>query len=101
MRYPAIMAALAAAVGTAAVLAAPAVAAAQVERVPYGDLKLTTPEGQAQLQKRLDGAAWRVCLFDEHGSLRSAEAQGACYRETRKNVAIRLAKIVTDRQRGG
>lgn len=101
MRYPAILAAAAAVIGTATVFITPAVAGTPVERVPYGDLKLTTAEGQAQLQKRLNSAAWRVCMFDERGNLRSGEQQGACYRNTRKNVAVQLAQVLGDTQRGG
>lgn len=82
-------------------LAAPAIAGAPVERVPYGDLHLSTPEGQAELQKRLNRAAWRVCLFDENGSLRASDETALCYREARKDVAVQFARIVSEERLGG
>lgn len=80
---------------------APAMAGAPTERVSYADLRLTTAEGQAELQKRLNKAAWRVCLFDESGSLRSGDETAACYRQSRKDVAVQMAQILADQQLGG
>lgn len=90
---------LAAALG-AAVIATPA-SAGQVRHVSYSDLNLTTAEGQATLQQRLNSAAWRVCQFRDDGMLNTAADQTACYRQARKDVAVRVAAITADVQRGG
>jgi UrcA family protein len=34
------------------------------ERVAYGDLNLTTRAGERTLERRVDGAVERVCLYD-------------------------------------
>lgn len=90
---------LAAAIGLA-VLASPA-SARQVRHVSYTDLNLTTAEGQASLQQRLNSAAWQVCQFRDDGMLNTAADQTACYRQARKDVAVRVAAITADAQRGG
>ena len=90
---------LAAALG-AAIVASPA-SAEQTRRVTYHDLNLTTAEGQAALQKRLDRAAWQVCLSNDAGTPGSAQIHNSCYREARKQVAVSFAAIVADSQRGG
>lgn len=38
--------------------------AAQVERVSYADLDLTSPAGQTTLRQRMDAAAYKVCGYD-------------------------------------
>lgn len=90
---------LAAALG-AAVIATPA-SAGQTRHVSYSDLNLTTAEGQAVLQQRLNTAAWKVCQFRDDGMLRSAQDHNSCYRTARKEVAVRVAAITADAQRGG
>lgn len=92
--------ALALGLGTMAT-AVPAAAGAPSERVSYGDLRLSTAEGQAELQKRLNSAAWRVCLFDEDGSLRAGDETAACYRQARKDVAVQFAQILSEERLGG
>jgi UrcA family protein len=93
---------LALAVGIATITAAvPAMAGAPSERVSYADLRLGTAEGHAELQKRLNKAAWRVCMFDDDGSVRSSELATTCYRATRKDVAVQMAQVLADRQLGG
>ena len=90
---------VAAAVG-AAILSAPASATTR-QRVTYGDLNLTTADGQAALQARLNKAAWAACLYNKDGMVRSADDTASCYREARKDVAVRMASLVADFQRGG
>lgn len=93
---------LAAALGLGSmIVAVPAAAGAPSERVPYGDLRLSTPEGQAELQKRLNRAAWRVCMFDEEGFLRTSDEAAACYRQARKQVAVRFAQVISEERLGG
>jgi len=88
----------------AATIAVPAIAgtdAPQRQAVSYTDLNLTTAEGQETLQRRLDSAAWKVCQFDNAGMLRTAQDHGSCYRAARKDVAVQVAQITADFQRGG
>jgi UrcA family protein len=92
---------LAMAGGLSMASAVPALAGVPTERVPYGDLRLSTAAGQAELQKRLNRAAWKVCLFDENGSLRGSEETAQCYRQARKNVAVQFARIVSEERLGG
>jgi UrcA family protein len=92
--------ALALGIGTMAV-AVPALAGAPRERVPYGDLRLGTAEGQAELQKRLNHAAWKVCAFDESGSVRSGQEAADCYRRTQKDVAVQVAELTSQNKLGG
>ncbi len=99
MKLTSIVLALAASAG--ALTAAPALAGVTTERVGYGDLELTTPQGQAELQRRLNRAAWRVCLYDGDRSLRASDQTATCYRQARREVAVEVAQIVADRQLGG
>jgi UrcA family protein len=98
MRSP--VAFLACALGAAA-FSAPALAGMPSVSVPYGDLNLTTANGQAQLQQRLDKAAWKVCMFDQQGDLRTGDDHTVCYRAARKEVAVQFARVVNERQLGG
>ncbi|AKH43310.1 UrcA family protein [Altererythrobacter atlanticus] len=100
MKTPTAILAAAAAL-TAATAITPAMAGQPTERVSYSDLNLTTQEGQDILQQRLNKAAWRVCMFDAKGQLQTAEHQNACYRQARKDVAVRVAEVIADHQRGG
>jgi UrcA family protein len=84
----------------AAVAAGPA-SAERTQAVPYGDLNLATPAGQAALQSRLNKAAWKVCRFDDNGRVVAAEKENACYRSARQKVNVRFAELVAERQRGG
>lgn len=92
--------AIVAAALSAAVISAPA-SATTVQRVSFADLNLTTAEGQATLQQRVNSAAWKACMFDKSGMLRTGDDTAACYREARKDVAVRVAAIMADFQRGG
>ena len=85
----------------AALSAGSASAAESFERVPYRDLDLTSVEGQAALQQRLDSAARRVCRFVDNGQLATPAEENACYRETRQTVDVQVAQLTTDVQRGG
>jgi UrcA family protein len=89
-------AALAAALSTA-----PAVANDRAAYVTYQDIDLTSEAGQAELQARLDKAARQVCRFDANGYLNTAEKEDACFRATREKVAVEVAYLTTDYQRGG
>ena len=70
----------------------------QTTRVSYADLNLATPYGQAELQKRLDKAAMRVCGF---GTAADADAVRDCYVESRKATAVHMAEAVSNQRLGG
>jgi UrcA family protein len=69
--------------------------------VTYKDLDLASEAGQAVLQARLDKAAHKVCRFDADGYLKTPEEEDACFRATRDKVAVEVAYLTTDYQRGG
>lgn len=74
----------------------PAFAGEPVARVAYDDLQLTSPAGQAELEKRITKAAWRVCMFDANGDLRTSEQHAACYRTAQRSADVRVAQIVAE-----
>jgi UrcA family protein len=83
----------------AVVLAAPAAAADEAPSVGvrYGDLDLTSAEGQRKLDLRLERAAREVCGLNETvvGShLRSPESR-TCYREARRHLDQQYAELVS------
>lgn len=101
MRYPAI---LAAALGAAAVFAAPAAAEAPATvAVKYSDLNLSTDAGQRQLERRIDAAARSICEVDSALTgtrLQSTEAR-KCYQDTRARVHEQVAELIArDNSRG-
>jgi len=89
----------------AAVLAVPVSAADEAPSVGvrYGDLDLTSAEGQRQLDIRLERAAREVCGVNEKvvGShLRSQESR-VCYREARRNLDQQYAQLVSRKSAAG
>src|SRR5688572_14618350 len=82
----------------AAVLAVPAAARDKTRsvNVRYGDLDLTSVEGQQKLDLRLERAARKVCRLNEPvtGShLRAVNAR-ECYEEARRNLDQQYAQLV-------
>lgn len=73
------------------------------QKVSYADLDLTSPEGQAVLDRRIDAAARKVCAMDEIRTstrIKSRESK-ACYAKARASAANQVAGIVADKQLGG
>lgn len=71
--------------------------------VTHSDLDLTTAEGVAELDRRIDRAAKEVCGFDEVAvgtRLRSRETT-ACYRDAKRQLDRQFAQIVRNAQRDG
>jgi len=105
MKMISMKAGLAAALAAGAMIATPAVAAegeGATMQVRYSDLDLSTDEGQAALERRLDRAAELVCGIDRRTNgvaLPSTEAR-ACYRETIKNFEREIAAVAEQQQRG-
>ena len=71
------------------------------ESVSYADLNVATPDGQAELQKRLDAAAWRVCRYDSRGQIVTPRVEHACFRAARQTARIQFAQVVGEERRGG
>lgn len=71
---------------------------ASSESVQYGDLTLTSTAGRAELQRRVNKAVWKVCLFSDNGMLRSAEQTTDCQHDTKSEAAVRIAQLVADEQ---
>lgn len=94
----AIMAAAIGALGFAApASAATAYTTAPVERISYDDLDLATAHGQAELQHRVDRAAWQVCKFQQDGTIRNGPDHIQCYRAARQKVAVQVAQAIGGR----
>jgi UrcA family protein len=83
----------------AAVLAVPAAAASETRsvNVRYGDLDLTSIEGQEQLDARLERAARKVCRMNETmtGSLFRSPQSRECYQEARRDLDQQYAQLVS------
>ena len=96
---------VAAALCTVGLFSAPAAFAGTVE-VQYKDLDLTTTEGQAALEGRIDLAAKKVCRSERPATgthLNSAVDQ-TCYRQALKDVRQHVATAVAkadDNRLGG
>lgn len=95
------------ALATSGVPLAPAVSAQNVESrttgVTYSDLDLTTQEGVAELDRRIDRAAKQVCGMNDvqvGTRARTREAR-QCYRDAKRKLERQFARIVNDAQRGG
>jgi len=89
---------LATAIGALGLTAPAAASPAQsVERVAYADLDLLTPAGQAELQRRVDRAAWVACRYEEDGAMRDSQTRSRCFRESRQRVTVQVAKLMEDR----
>jgi len=89
----------------AAALAVPAAAAEEAPRVGvhYGDLDLTSAEGQQKLDQRLERAAREVCGMNQTavGShLRSSHSR-ECYREARRHLDQQYAEAVNRKSAAG
>jgi UrcA family protein len=94
---------LAAALG-AAMLSAPTLAAGNSTGIRYADLNLSTPEGQAQLDRRIDNAAKEMCGITDirTGTILQGTKQKQCYEAAKasahKQIAARMAQQT---QQGG
>lgn len=94
VRTLALAAALALVPGAA--LAAPA----SVE-VKYRDLDLSTPEGTAKLNKRIEAAAREVCTTRiDTGSIKNRSLDSHCYTETLQKLQQQIALVTQHHQQG-
>jgi len=82
----------------------PAIASAATEQrtvgVVYADLDLSTDEGVAELDRRIEHAARAACNLDEHavGSrIRSRDAR-QCYEQARQQLDRHFAQVLRTNQ---
>lgn len=99
--------ALASTLALAGLSMTPAIAsAAEQERsasVTYTDLDLSTEEGLAILDQRIDNAARQVCELDRTDTgtrIRNRDAR-ACYDQAKRSFEEQIASLVPDAQLGG
>lgn len=71
--------------------------------VNYKDLDLLTPEGQAELDRRLDSAAREVCGLNEiqTGTRIPSRSARNCYKSAREQLDERIAMMVERERKGG
>ena len=89
-----------------ATIATPAIAgpeSGQSISVEYRDLNLSTPEGQEQLDRRIDDAARQVCQLDtvRTGTRINSRSSQECFENARKSVETQVARLIRNEQRGG
>jgi UrcA family protein len=70
---------------------------AVAERVSYADINLLTPEGQAELERRVKRAAFQVCQKEPGNAMRAPRADTQCYREARQQGQLRVAQVIASR----
>lgn len=71
--------------------------------IEFKDLNLSTAEGQAILDKRIDMAARAMCKVDQVTTgtrVRSAD-RVACYKAAKKSAKQQVAALVEQERRGG
>lgn len=78
---------------------APAPAQAASLAVGYADLDLSSAEGHAMLNARIDRAARRVCAAEDPRNVRQLAAAGACYRVALASAQPKLAALKSERVR--
>lgn len=86
-----------------AIPAVPAVAQGQSLDIPYADLNLATPEGQDQLDRRIEDAARKVCGGDRPvtSTRIKSRANSTCVASVKKQAKAQIASIVEERRLGG
>lgn len=86
---------------TSSVMAIPA--SAGETKVTYGDLNLTSIEGQEILEQRIDQAARKVCGYGDltTGTRAPTPSMRSCYVKARNSARDRMAAIVEEKRLGG
>lgn len=90
----------------AALAIAPAVSAEDAPRttgVSYADLDLSTEEGVAELDRRIDAAAKQVCGVDDVnvGTRIMTRESRKCYRSAKRQLDQHFASVKRDASLGG
>ena len=83
------------------IVPASAFASTSVE-LKYDDLDLSTPQGMAQLEKRVQRAAKQVCTSHQTttGSIHAGTVDQTCYKEALAKLQGRLAALAARQQQG-
>ncbi|MBB3034464.1 UrcA family protein [Alteriqipengyuania lutimaris] len=83
--------------------AVPAAAQSQSVQVDYADLNLATPEGQAQLDRRIDKAAREVCGTDRAvtGTRLKNPAAMKCLKSAKEQIGEQIAARIEEQKLGG
>ena len=70
--------------------------------VKYNDLDLSTPQGAAELDKRVDRAAKKVCTTHGvmTGTIATSKLDRECYQEALAKLKDRLAAVTGHKQQG-
>ncbi|WP_191229022.1 UrcA family protein [Aurantiacibacter xanthus] len=97
------------ALAASALALAPTVSAAEgtgeqrSARVSYVDLDLATPEGVAELDRRIDSAAREICAVDGVTTGTRIRSRGAreCYETAKSQLDRHFAQIKRDTNLGG
>ncbi len=86
----------------AAMIVVPASAFASTVEVKYDDLDLSTAQGMAQLDKRVERAAKQVCTSRQvtTGTILAGTVDQKCYRETIAKLQSQLADLSRRKQQG-
>ena len=97
---------IAAATLAMAVTATPALAGSgdvASKSVGYADLNLSTPEGQARLDQRIESAAKSVCRVYEirTGTRLPSSQANACLANARASAKKQVSAVMAETQRGG
>lgn len=71
--------------------------------VSYGDLNLSTIEGQKTLERRLDRAAKKACGYDVSitSTRLSSPKTEACYAKAKASAQTTVAMLIEDARLGG
>jgi UrcA family protein len=80
----------------AAITSGPAAAQSASLNVRYSDLDLSTADGQAKLESRIDQAARKTCGMDERhvGSRIASRDARDCYAQTKQQVHERVTAMI-------
>ncbi len=71
--------------------------------IEYSDLNLSSPEGQKQLERRIDAAARKVCELERTQTgtrIRNPDAL-ACYEQAKVQAKRQLAAVIEREAKGG
>ena len=95
------------AIAASALALAPALSAAEGDqrsaKVSYIDLDLATPEGVAELDRRIDSAAREICAVDGVTTGTRIRSRGAreCYETAKNQLDRHFAQIKRETNLGG
>lgn len=101
MRFALLLIALAAA--TAPAVAAPAAEETVTVRISYGDVDVTTAEGRAALEARIDARLRKACTLEANSryTFGRSGVDGKCLADARTAALAEVARLATSEARSG